>query len=70
MVNGWTLERRRKQSELIHKWQPWKESTGARTEQGKGVSKMNALKHGFYSFESLNRLKQVKVFLIKLQQLI
>ena len=26
--------------------QPWSHSTGPRTEEGKGVSRMNALKHG------------------------
>jgi hypothetical protein len=40
--NGWTDERRAKQSALIHTWKPWKHSTGARTRQGKDKSKMNA----------------------------
>jgi hypothetical protein len=40
--NGWTDERRAKQSALIHTWKPWTRSTGAITQQGKDNSKMNA----------------------------
>jgi hypothetical protein len=40
--NGWTDERRAKQSAMIHSWKPWTQSTGARTQQGKDNSKMNA----------------------------
>lgn len=40
--NGWTDERRKRQAELIHSWKPWKHSTGAKTKQGKAISKMNA----------------------------
>ncbi len=40
--NGWTDERKAKQSAMIHTWKPWKQSTGARTQQGKDKSKMNA----------------------------
>lgn len=47
--NGWTEERRKKQSEAIKSWKPWKQSTGAKTKAGKDVSKMNAFKHGAYS---------------------
>ena len=28
MVNGWTLERRKRQAELIRQWKPWAKSTG------------------------------------------
>jgi hypothetical protein len=44
--NGWTQERRLKQSEAIKSWKPWEKSTGAKTIEGKGKSKMNAYKHG------------------------
>jgi hypothetical protein len=44
--NGWTPERRKRQSETIKRWKPWEQSTGAKTNQGKEKSKMNALKHG------------------------
>jgi len=46
MANGWTPERRAKQSKLIKTWKPWEKSTGAKTTEGKAKSKMNALKHG------------------------
>ena len=46
MANGWTPERRAKQSEQIKSWKPWEKSTGAKTHEGKNKSKMNALKHG------------------------
>ena len=46
MVNGWTQERRRRQSELIQTWQPWANSTGPRTAEGKAKSSQNAFKSG------------------------
>ncbi len=35
MVNGWTLERRKRQAELIRQWAPWDKSTGPKTPEGK-----------------------------------
>ena len=35
MVNGWSLERRAKQAELIRQWKPWAKSTGPRSLEGK-----------------------------------
>lgn len=46
MANGWTLERRQKQAEMIKEWRPWKQSTGPKTEKGKRVSSGNAFKGG------------------------
>ena len=46
MANGWTLERRRKQSELIQTWKPWERSTGPKTSAGKSKSSQNAFKGG------------------------
>jgi len=43
---SWTPERRKKQSEAIHRWKPWNKSTGARTEAGKAISARNAFKGG------------------------
>jgi hypothetical protein len=40
--NGWTLERRKAQSEKIKQWKPWEKSTGARTLKGKSISSRNA----------------------------
>ena len=45
-MRHWTPEERLKQSELIKNWQPWKQSTGARTPEGKARSSQNAYKHG------------------------
>ena len=47
-MRQWTPERRLKQAQLIHTWKPWVKSTGARTQVGKEISKMNAHKHGGY----------------------
>ena len=46
MANGWTPERRARQSELIRNWKPWELSTGAKTPEGKARSSRNAQKHG------------------------
>jgi hypothetical protein len=40
--NGWTDERRAKQSAAIHKWRPWAYSTGPRTAAGKAIIARNA----------------------------
>jgi len=39
-----TPKQRKLQSERIKKTKPWLKSTGARTPEGKAISKMNALK--------------------------
>lgn len=39
----WTPEQRAQQSAMIRHWQPWKQSTGARTPEGKAVSSQNAI---------------------------
>lgn len=41
----WTPEQRARQAQLIHRWQPWRQSTGARTSEGKAVSSQNALRY-------------------------
>ena len=46
MVNGWTLERRRKQAEAIRRWKPWEQSTGPTTPDGKAIVSRNAHKGG------------------------
>ena len=42
----WTLERRQRQAELIRQWQPWKQSTGPQTPEGKATSSRNAWQGG------------------------
>ena len=44
--NGWTPERRVKQSAAIHRWKPWQQSTGAKTPEGKSIVSQNAFKGG------------------------
>ena len=46
MANGWTPERKARQSKLIQQWQPWKKSTGPKTDAGKSISSRNADKGG------------------------
>jgi hypothetical protein len=45
MSNGWTPERRLRQSQMIQQWKPW-QFAGVKTAEGKNTSKMNAYKHG------------------------
>ena len=42
MANGWTLERRSHQAQLIKTWQPWESSTGPKSEAGKVRASRNA----------------------------
>ena len=44
MATGWTLERRKRQAELIQTWRPWERSTGPRTSEGKRRSAMRGYK--------------------------
>ena len=39
-----TLKQKKLQSERIKSVKPWLKSTGAKTQEGKAISKMNALK--------------------------
>ena len=45
-TNGWTEERRKRQSLLIQKWKPWEKSTGPRSPEGKAKASRNAFKGG------------------------
>jgi len=47
MANGWTLERRQRQAELIRQWQPWVQSTGPKSAEGKALVSRNALRGGY-----------------------
>src|SRR5262245_18683106 len=57
---GWTPARRARQSALIRGWQPWRRSTGPRTQAGKARTAQNARRHGFSSHETLLKLRRVR----------
>ena len=44
MARAWTPAQRAKQSEIIHGWKPWQNSTGARTPEGKAKASQNRRK--------------------------
>ena len=48
-MNGWTPERRKRQSAQIREWKPWKKATGPKTTEGKRKASQNAYKHGMRS---------------------
>ena len=57
MANGWTLERRARQSALIQRWKPWERSTGPKTPEGKARVSRNAFKDGWRAqLRELSRL--------------
>lgn len=41
---GWTTARRQKQAQAIRKWQPWLQSRGPVTPEGKAIASRNAYK--------------------------
>ena len=57
MVNGWTLERRQRQAEMIREWQPWQHATGPTTKAGKARSAMRGYKGGFR--EKISALRKI-----------
>ena len=61
----WTIEQRQHQAEKIRQWQPWIQSTGARTQEGKAASSQNAFKHGMSTLLKQSReiLKAQKAFI-------
>ena len=62
MVNGWSMERRRKQSELIREWKPWEQSTGPKSSEGKARVATNAWRGGHRAqMRELSKLVNAKV---------
>ena len=55
-MNGWTSERRARQSALIRNWRPWEAATGPRTADGKARCARNALRHGGRTAAALAKL--------------
>ncbi len=57
MANGWTPERKTRQSQLIQTWKPWEKNTGPRSAAGKLIVSQNAYKGGVRShLKELSRL--------------
>ena len=71
--HGWTPERRARQSQAIHRWQPWQQATGAKTPEGKAKSAKNAYKGGLTTqlralkAETNRILKAQKIMMERLQ---
>ncbi len=56
----WTESQKQRQRELIQTWQPWQQSTGAITIEGKAISKMNALKSGEYTAAAIQSHREIR----------
>ena len=69
MSNGWTPERRLRQSKLIQQWQPWK-SAGVKTPEGKEISRQNSYKHGARCAEVRDMARQLTEWKRTLTQLV
>ena len=57
---GWTRERRARQAALIRRWQPWRYSTGPRTELGKARCAMNGTSHGVLSDAHMLKVRRAR----------
>ena len=57
LKNGWTLERRQRQAELIRSWKPWERATGPRSTEGKAKVARNPWRGGHrQQFRELARM--------------
>lgn len=66
MARKWTAEQRAQQAEKIRQWQPWQNSTGAKTVEGKASSSRNAYKGGFrQQLKDINQLLRDAKLLLK-----
>lgn len=60
-----TPEHRARQSQAIQAWQPWKKSTGPKSDTGKAVVARNAVKHGRRSADTLAEFKALRELLVQ-----
>jgi hypothetical protein len=59
-AKGWTPERRARQAALIRRRQPWRSSTGPRTDAGKARVATNAFRHGRRGRARLLRARRIR----------
>lgn len=60
---NWTESQKKEQAQKIHDWQPWKNSTGPRSLNGKATSSRNAFKNSL-----LERCKKLHRSVIELKR--
>jgi len=69
-MRHWTPEERQRQAELIHRWQPWKHSTGACTAAGKAVSSQNVYRGQANKQRALEQaLQELQAAQVKIRRL-
>ena len=60
-AQGWTPERRKRQSEAIRRWKPWNQSTGPKSAEGKAAVAGNAWTGGHWLMlrQAVSEMNQV-----------
>lgn len=69
-MRNWTPEGRAKQAAACRRHQPWKNSTGPRTDAGKERSSRNSYKHGSKSAEILELRRVLRLHRTSLRALV
>ena len=71
MANGWTLARKAKQRDAIHRWRPWENSTGPKSAEGKAKVAQNGRKqfrHGLNSAQVQAELRALRALIKQSEQ--